>query len=140
MKTNDMLLNQRLQIDYSDEKLRALTDDEKLQHFRDGIFDAIAQTIKEGVRGQPPRVDRFRVATSIVEELVSKGVPFGVCPNSKMNKELRRLLNEEARQSSDSRKSRRKQIGGGATRQLLRQIKAMRLLGDHFVKIPPYSE
>jgi hypothetical protein len=139
METNDMPLNQRFQIDYSDEELRARTVDEKIQHFRDGIFDAIAQTIKEGVRGQPPRVDRFRVATSIVEELVSKGVPFGVCPNSKMNKELRRLLNEEAR-PSDSRKSRRKRIGGGATRRLLRQIKAMRLLGDHFVKIPPYSE
>src|ERR1700730_3247072 len=100
METNDMPLNQRFQIDYSDEELRARTVDEKIQNFRDGIFDAIAQTIKEGIRGQPPRVDRFRVATSIVEELVSKGVPFGVCPNSKMNKELRRLLNETARQSS----------------------------------------
>jgi hypothetical protein len=143
MKTNDMFPNQRFQIAYSDEQLRALTVEQKIQHFRDGIFDAIAETIKEGTIGQPPMVERFRNAMSIVDDLLSKGVPFGVGPNSRMNKELRRLLNEEARQSSDDRKSRRNQIGDGATRQLLRKIKTMRLLSDHFVKalkIPPYSE
>jgi hypothetical protein len=143
MKTNDMPPNLRFQIAYSKEEVRALTVDQKIQHFRDGIFDAIAQTIKEGTIGQPPMVERFRTATSIVDGLLSKGVPFGVSRNSRMNKELRRVLNEQARQSSDTRKSRRKEIGADATRQLLRQIKRMHVLEDHFVKklkIPPYSD
>jgi len=138
-----MLPDQRFQVAYSDEELSALTVDQKIQHFRDGIFDAIGQTIGEGTIGQPPMVERFRAATSIVDDLISKGVPFGVCRNSKMNKELRRLLNEEARQSTDSLKSRRKQIGPDATRELLRKIKRMHRISDHFVKklkIPPYQE
>jgi hypothetical protein len=141
MKTNDMPPNERFQIAYSREELRALTVDQKIQHLRAGIFDAIAQTIKEGTIGQPPMVERFRTATSIVDGLLSKGVPFGVSPNSRMNKELRKVLNEQARQSSDIRKSRRKEIGPGATRQLLRQIKTLHVLCDHFIKqlkIPPY--
>jgi hypothetical protein len=143
MKANETLTSERFQIAYSSDQLRGLTVDQKLQHFRDGIFDAIAQTTKEGTIGQPPMVERFHTAASIVDELLSKGMPFGVGPNSRMNKELRRLLNEQARQSSDDRKSRRKQIGEGATRQLLRKIRTMRLLSEHFVKslkIPPYSE
>jgi hypothetical protein len=141
MKANDKLPNQRFQIVYSEEQLRALTVDEKIQHCRDGIFDAIAQTIREGTIGQPPMVERFRTATLIVDDLLSQGVPFGVCPNSRMNKELRRLLNDEARRSTDSRKSRQKQIGPRATRRLLLEIKSLHLITNHFVKIlkiPPY--
>ncbi len=135
--------NQRFQIPYSDAEIRALTVDQKIQHFRDGIFDAIAQTIREGTIGQPPMVERFRAATFIVDELLSQGVPFGVGRNSRMNKELRRLLNEEARQSSDSRKSRRKQIGAGATRKLLLQVKRKHFIEnyfDHNLNTPPYPD
>jgi hypothetical protein len=131
---------QRLQIGYNNDELRALTATQKTQHFRDGIFDAIAQTLKDGTVGQPPMVERFRAATTIVETLESKGVPFGVGRNSRMNKELHKLLNQEARQSADCRKSRRKQITADAVRQVLRQIKAMRLIGDHFTKMFPYTE
>lgn len=143
MKASDMATNRRFQIPYSNEQLRALTADQKLQHFRDGIFDAMAQAVKEGAIGQPPMVERFHTAATIVDDLLSKGVPFGVGPNSRMNKELRRRLNEQARQSSDERKSRRKPIGEGGARQWLKKIRTMRLLSEHFVKelkIPPYSD
>jgi hypothetical protein len=140
MKTDDAPPNpQRFQKHYTYDELPALPADQKTRHIFDGIFDAIAQAIEEGSLGQPPMVERFRTAMAIVEMLESKGVPFGVCPGSRMNKELRRLLNE-AIQSSDTRKSRRKQIGEGATRRQLRQIKTMRQLADHFIKLPPYSD
>jgi hypothetical protein len=130
---------QRLQIGYSSEELRALSADQKTQHFRDGIFGAIEQTIIEGTIGQPPMVDRFRFVMTTVEALESAGVPFGVGRNSMMNKELLKSLNQEARQSGDSRKSRQKQITADAVRQVLRQVKAIRRLGDHFIKLPPYT-
>jgi|ERR1700722_19561783 len=128
----------RLQISY-DEDLRTLTEEQKTQHLRDGVFDAIEQTIIEGTRGQPPMVDRFRLVMTTVEALESSGVPFGVGRNSRMNKELLKALNQEARQSADTRKSRRKQITPDAVRQVLRQVKAIRLLGEHFIKLPPYK-
>ena len=134
------LSNQRFQIGYSNEDLRTLPLDQQVQHFRDGIFDAIAQTIREGTVGQPPMVERLRVATTNVEALEAKGVPFGVGRNSRMNKELRRSLNQEALQSADNRKSRRKPITADSVRQVLRKIKMMRLLGEHFTKMFPYSE
>jgi hypothetical protein len=85
-------------------------------------------------------LERFRAAVIMVDALEANGVPFGVGPNSKMNKELLKFLNEQARQSTDSRKSRRKQITAGAVRSLLREINKMRRLGDHFIKLPPYSD
>jgi hypothetical protein len=140
VKTNDIPLNQRFQIAYTNEELRALSDDQKIQHFRDGIFGAIAQTIAERSIGQPPMVERFRAAMTTVEALESRGVPFGVGRNSRMNREVLNSLNQDARQSTDSRKSRRKQITPDAVRQVLKQVKAMRLLGEHFIKLPPYSK
>ena len=134
---------QRFQVSYSNDEMRTLTESQKIQHFRDGIFDAISQTIAEGIIGQPPMVERFRIATSIVDDLLARGVPFGVCRNSRMNKELRKLLNEQAKKSSDSRKSRRKEIKEGATRLLLQEIKRMQFIENHFMKvlkIPPYQE
>jgi hypothetical protein len=128
----------RLQINYGKD-LRTLTEDQKTQHFRDGVFDAIEQTIIEGAIGQPPMVERFRFVMTTVEALESSGVPFGVGRNSRMNKELLKALNQEARQSADTRKSRRKQITPDAVRQVLRQVKAIRLLGEHFIKLPPYK-
>jgi hypothetical protein len=85
-------------------------------------------------------VERLRVATTTVEALESKGVPFGVGRNSRMNRELRRSLNQQALQSADDRKSRRKPITADSVRQVLRKIKMMRLLGEHFTKMFPYSE
>jgi hypothetical protein len=129
----------RRQISYSSEELRTLTADQKAQHFRDGVFDAIQQTIIEGTIGQPPMVERFRSVMTTVEALESAGVPFGVGRNSRMNKELLKSLNQDARQSNDSRKSRCTPITPDAVRKVLRQVKAIRLLGDHFIKLPPYK-
>jgi hypothetical protein len=131
---------QRRRTDHSNEQLRTMPAHEQIQHFRDSIYNALAQAAAEGGPGQPPMIERFRAATNIVDELELKGIPFGVGRNSKMNKELRRLLNEDARQCTDDRKSRRKQITAEATRDLLRKIRSIRLLGEHFIKLPPYSE
>ena len=129
---------QRLKTDHHYE-LRTMPVDRQIQHFRDSIYNALAQAATEGGPGQPPMIERFRAAANIVDELELNGIPFGVGRNSRMNKELRKLLNEEARQAQDDRKSRRKQISPDATRSLLRNIRKIRLLGEHFIKLPPYQ-
>lgn len=131
---------QRLKTEYPNEVLQAMPLDGQRQHFRDSIYNALAQAAIEGGAGQPPMIERFRDAANIVDALELNGVPFAVGRNSRMNMEVRKALNEEARQSSDDRKSRRKQINPDATRNLLRKIRKIRLLGDHFLKLPPYSE
>ena len=131
---------QPLKIDYPNEKLRAMTADQKIQHFRDGVCNALMQVAIEAGRGQPPMVERLRAAANMVDELVSNGVPFGVGRNSKMNKEIRVRLHEEALRSADDRKSRHKQISADAAREMLRQIKWLRLSSDHFTKMFPYTE
>jgi hypothetical protein len=128
----------RFDANYTNETLRALTPDQKRQHLRDSIFNALAQVAREE-GGQPPMVERFREATIIVEHLEAKGVPFGVCPNSRMNKALRKLLNERALNSNDNRKSRRKPIQAGAVQDLLRNIRRLRAL-DSFIRMPPYAD
>ena len=122
-----------------DETLSAMTRAQKLQHFRDGIFKAIAQAAKVG-RGQPPMVDRFREVTIMADALETRGIPFGVGRNSRMNKEVRNFLNDTAEQSLDRRKSRVKKIADGAVRALLRKVRWLRVLGDHFINLPPYAE
>jgi hypothetical protein len=131
---------QRLKTHQCNEELRALSVGCQIQHFRDSIYNSLAQASTEGGPGQPPMVERFRAAANLADGLESTGVPFGVGINSRMNRELRRLLNEEARQSADDRKSRQKQITAEATRDLLRKIRRIRLLGDHFIRLSPYSE
>lgn len=129
---------QRFKIDYANEDFRGVPEDKKIQHFRDEIFNASAQASKEG-RGQPPMVERFRAAAIIVDWLESNGVPFAVGRNSRMNKHLLGFLNEIAEKSADSRKSRRKKITAEAVRELLRNIKRLRLLGAHFITLRPYA-
>jgi predicted Zn-dependent protease len=129
---------ERFDTNYTNETLRALTPDQKRQHLRDSIFNALAQVAREE-GGQPPMVERFREAAIIVESLEAKGMPFGVCPNSRMNKALRKLLNERAAHSNDNRKSRRKKIQAGAVQDLLRKIRQLRAC-DGLTRIPPYSD
>jgi predicted Zn-dependent protease len=129
---------QRFDTNYANEALRALTPGQKRQHLRDSIFNALSQVAREE-GGQPPMVERFREAAIMVETLESRGVPFGVCPNSRMNKALLRLLNEKAAQSNDDRKSRRKKIKAGAVQELLRKLRRLRAC-DPLIRIPPYSD
>jgi len=114
---------------YSNKVLRAMPLDRKRQHLQ------VAR--EEG--GQPPWVERFREATIIVEWLESQGVPFGVCPNSRMNKALLQWLNAQSGQSNDPRKSRRKAIKAGAVQDLLKKIRKLRV-GDLFVHMRPYTD
>ena len=128
----------RFDTNYTNKTLRALTPDQKRQHLRDGVFNALAQLAREQ-GGQPPMVERFREATIIVDFLEAKGVPFGVCPNSRMNKALREQLNERAAHSNDDRKSRHKKIQAGAVQDLLRKIRQLRACNS-LTRIPPYSD
>jgi hypothetical protein len=115
------------------------TPAEKVEHFRCSIFNGLAQWTKE-TGGQPPMVARFRSATIMVGWLEKQGIPFAVSRTSRMNKELRRLLNERAATSEDPRKSRWKQITPDAVRVLLQKIKQLRFLTEHFIRIRPYSD
>jgi hypothetical protein len=129
---------QRLKTEYPNEVLRAMTADQKAQHCRDSVCNAVMQVAIEGGSGQPPKVERLRAAANVVDELESNGVPFGVGRNSRMNAELRVRLHEEALQSADNRKC--KLITADAAREILRQVRWLRQSSDHFTKMFPYTE
>lgn len=131
---------QRLKTDYPNEVLRAMTADQQIQHNRDSVCNALMQAAIEDGRGRPPMVERLRTAANMVDALESNGVPFGVGRNSRMNRELIKLVHEEARKSADHRKSRQKPITADAARELLRQIRWLRLSSNHFTKMFPYTE
>ncbi len=59
----------------TNETLRALTQDQKRQHLRDLIFNALAQVAREE-GGQPPMVERFRETAIIVEFSKPRGCPL----------------------------------------------------------------
>jgi hypothetical protein len=79
-----------------------------------------------GKRCQPPMVDRLRATVIQVEHLEAQGVPFGTARNSRMNKEVRKRLNDRMRYSSDPRKSRQKILGSDAVRDILREVEKIR--------------
>jgi hypothetical protein len=131
---------QRLKTEYTNEELRAMTADQKIQHNRDSLCNALMQVAIETGRGQPPKVERLRAAANMVDKLVSNGVPFRVGRNSRMNMEIRVRLHEEALRSADNRRSRRNLISADAARDMLRQIRWLRQSSDHFTKMFPYTE
>jgi predicted Zn-dependent protease len=128
----------RFDTNYSNKVLRAMPLKGKRQHLRDSVYNALAQVAREE-GGQPPWVERFREATIIVEWLESQGVPFGVCPKSRMNKALHQWLTKQSGQSNDHRKSRRKKIKAAAVQDLLRKIRQLRAC-DPLVHIRPYTD
>ena len=69
-------------------------------------------------------LDRLQAVMIVVDRLMADGVLFGVGPNSKMNKAVRKWLAERAKWSPDQRPSRRKEITPTAVRALLKQVKA----------------
>jgi len=97
--------------------------DQEIQDRRDANLDA-REEAAEGKRRQPPMTNRLRAVMIVVDRLMSEGVPFGVGPNSRMNKAVLKWLNDRAKRSGDSRKSRRKEITPTAVRALLKQVKA----------------
>src|ERR1700730_14288102 len=111
----------RFEIKHDEQTLRTLPGAQKLQHVRDHFCTVIAMAA-EGGRGHPPRAERLRAATIIADHLEAKGVPFRVGRNSRMNKLLRKQLNEMA-DPTDHRKSRRKEINAEAVRAVLKQVR-----------------
>jgi hypothetical protein len=99
--------------------------DQQVQDSRDIVLDT-RELQSEGTRQQPPMIGRLRAVMILVDRLLADGVPFGVGPNSKMNKALHNWLSAKAGQSTDIRKSRRKVITPGAVRELLKQVRALR--------------
>ena len=97
--------------------------DQEIQDRRDANLDA-RDKAAEGKRRQPPMTNRLRAVMVVVDRLMSEGVPFGVGPNSRMNKAVLKWLNDRAKRSGDTRKSRRKEITPTAVRALLKQAKA----------------
>ena len=95
--------------------------DQRVQDRRDANLDA-REIPTKGNRRQPPMTNRLRAVMILVDRLRSDGMPFGVGPNSKMNKAVRNWLNDKARRSPDTRKSRHKEITPTAVRALLKQV------------------
>ena len=103
--------------------------DQKVQDRRDAVLDA-RELHTKGNRQQPPMINRLRAVTILTDRLVSDGIPFGVGPNSRMNKAVRRWLNAKAERSLDTRKSRQKKISPDAVRELLKQVRELRKLNS----------
>ena len=99
--------------------------DQQVQDSRDIVLRD-RELKSSGNRQQPPMIDRLRAVMILVDRLESDGVPFGVGPNSQMNKAVHNWLNAKAEQSIDIRKSRRKTITPGAVRELLKQVRELR--------------
>jgi hypothetical protein len=99
--------------------------DQQVQDRRDIILDT-KELQSRGARQQPPMIARLRAVMILVDRLVADGVPFGVGPNSKLNKAVHSWLETKAEQSADIRKSRQKAITPSAVRALLKQVRALR--------------
>jgi hypothetical protein len=98
--------------------------DQEVQDRRDAILDARASK-SAGKRQQPPMIARLKAVLILVDRLGADGVPFGVGPNSKMNRLVREWLNASSERSPDPRKSRKKLITQGAVRNILKQVRVL---------------
>lgn len=131
----------RTEVEEDPEVIRAMNSADKLRHSRACILNALLEAAKEERgRGQPAMIERFIKASALVEELEASGIPFSVSRDGKMNKEVRKLLIEEARNSADSRKSRTKEIKADAVRRLLREVRKLRAVSSIALRYPPYAD
>jgi hypothetical protein len=106
---------------------RTAVTKQDVQDGRDRHFDSL-EAAGRGKRQQPRMINRLRATDILVQREIADGTPLAVGPNSKMNKKVRNWLNSRAARTTDDRKSRRKQITGGAVRALLKQIRQIRAL------------
>jgi hypothetical protein len=82
------------------EPLRNIRSADPVQNYVDGILWA-RERFAEGERGQPPMVQRLRFVLRLVRALEARGIPFGVSPNSRMNKLVRKVqIPEQAARDS----------------------------------------
>lgn len=79
-----------------------------------------------GSRGQPPMTQRLRMTAYLVDHLERQGVQFATAPNSRMNKAVRKWLNERMAKTTDDRKSRRKIVTADTVKVLLKQVAELR--------------
>ena len=98
--------------------------DQEVQDQRDTTIEARASK-SVGKRQQPPMTARLKAVVILVDRLMADGIPFGVGPNSKMNRLVQEWLNMRVKQSTDTRKSRSTPITQGAVRELLKQVRAL---------------
>jgi phage terminase Nu1 subunit (DNA packaging protein) len=70
--------------------------------------------------------DRLRSVAILVDHWEHQGVPFGTARGSRMNKAVRKWLNERMAETKDGRKSRREIIGEDAVMVLLKQVAELR--------------
>ena len=92
---------------------------------REKRLEAKAKAAK-GHRGQPPMTDRLRAVSIVVDHLERQGVPFATARSSRMNKQVRKWLNDRMCRTKDERKSRRGTIGDDAVSDLLKQVQELR--------------
>ena len=131
----------RVEVEQDPKIIRAMSFADKLRHSRACILNALLQVAKEEHgRGQPGMIERLIKASAWVDELEASGIPFSVSREGKMNKEVRKLLVEEARNSTDPRKSRTKEIGADAVRVLLRKVRKLRIVSSITLRYPPYAD
>jgi hypothetical protein len=103
---------------------RTAVTDQDVQDARDRYLDSLEDAGK-GKHQQPRMINRLRATDVFVQREIADGTPFAVGPNSIMNRRVREWLNARAARTTDDKKSRRKQITGGAVRGLLRQIRTL---------------
>ena len=116
------------------------TPSEQKEHFQNEVFNSLIQAYAEGGRGQPRMIERWYAVMKIVLWLEGQGVPFATSVQSRMNRAVRTVLHDMADRSDDPRLSRRKKITREAVRLLLRDVKRLRALADHFTALPPYAD
>jgi hypothetical protein len=92
---------------------------------REKRLEAKAKAAK-GHRGQPPMTDRLRAVSIVVDHLERQGVPFATARSSRMNKQVRKWLNDRMCRTKDERKSRRGTIGDDAVSDLLKHVQELR--------------
>jgi uncharacterized protein with von Willebrand factor type A (vWA) domain len=99
--------------------------DSAVENLRDLKLDQIESNARAR-RCQPPMIDRLRTITVLVDHLQREGIPFATSRNSRMNKAVRKWINEKTAASSDPRKSRRKQLSADGVQELLKQVSKLR--------------
>jgi hypothetical protein len=104
--------------------ITSVVKNEEVQKRRDAALSALEKK-SEGKDRRTHMLFRWRVVLVFIDRRLAEGVPFGIGPNSRMNKLVQEDLNKMAARSRDSRKSRCKQVTPGAMRYILGQIKGL---------------
>lgn len=130
----------RVEVEQDPKIIRAMSFADKLRHSRACTLNALLQAAKEEHgRGQPAMIERLIKSCVWVDQLEASGIPFSVSPNGRMNRGLRKLLNEESARARGLGKSQEKQIKSDAVRKLLCTIREVRFVSSFQLRYPPYA-